>query len=134
MLGKTLFSPILLAFVVTFSLFAQAADTDLPLMPWPSQVTRGSGQLKIDANFTAGMSGAGSTDPRAKDAVRRALYRLFRETGIPVSRELASENIAPTLLTLVQRSKPGIQKYGDDESYHLTVTTQNVRLDLSLSA
>jgi len=97
-------------------------------MPWPSQVTRGSGQLKIDANFTAGMSGAGSTDPRAKNAVRRALYRLFRETGIPVSRELAPENIAPTMLTVVQRSKPGIQKYGDDESYHLTVTPQNVRL------
>jgi hypothetical protein len=58
---------------------------DLPLMPWPAQVARAPDELVIDSNFSCGLSGAGASDPRVRKAAERALYRLFRETGVPIS-------------------------------------------------
>lgn len=97
-------------------------------MPWPAHVTSGSGELTIDGNFTAGVSGSGSADPRVRHAVARALYRLFRETGIPVSRKLTPAGGTPTLSVTVERAKSGVQAYGDDESYRLSVTPTGARL------
>jgi len=111
---------------------AQVFDRDLPLMPWPSQVTPTSGKFIITQTFTAAIGGVGSTpakdDTRVRDAVTRALYRLFRETGIPISLTLADEKSSPSLLVVVERKKPGIQKLGDDESYRLSITSDRVRI------
>src|SRR5580700_4761382 len=120
------------AFLRPSILWAQTSDRDLPLMPWPSQVTRGSGQFVIAQNFTAAISGAGSVatkdDSRVRDAAQRALYRLFRETGIPVSFNLVDEKSAPSMLIVVERKHPGVQKLGDDESYRLSITSDRVRI------
>jgi hexosaminidase len=127
------------AFVAFFAAFlrppilwAQTSDRDLPLMPWPSQVTRGSGQFVIAQNFTAAISGAGSVatkdDSRVRDATTRALYRLFRETGIPVSFSLIDEKSSPSMLVVVERKHPGVQKLGDDETYRLSITSDRVRI------
>ena len=101
-------------------------------MPWPSQAARGSGQFVITQTFTAAISGAGSSatkdDTRVRDAVTRALYRLFRETGIPVSFNLVDEKSSPSFLIVVERKKPGIQKLGDDESYRLSITPDRIRI------
>ena len=102
------------------------------MMPWPAQVTATSGKFIITQTFTAAISGAGSAatkdDTRVRDAVTRALYQLFRETGIPVSFNLVDEKSAPSLLVVVERKKPGIQKLGDDESYRLSITPDRVRI------
>jgi hexosaminidase len=100
---------------------------DLPLMPWPAQVARAPDELVIDSNFSCGLSGAGASDPRVRKAAERALYRLFRETGVPIS-QMIDDRAATTLSIVVERKKNGVQKLGDDESYHLTVTSQVARI------
>ena len=107
---------------------AAQPPTDLPLMPWPAHVSRGSGELKIEVGFSAGITGAGSNDPRVKAAVLEAMYHLYRQTGIPVRQQLALAKDGPALLVTVEHVKPGIQKYGDDESYRLTVAPGSVKL------
>ena len=127
---RLIFGFIALLFVAALS--AQPPDRDLPLMPWPSQVTRSADQFVIIQTFTAAISGSGSAstkdDTRVRDAATRALYQLFRETGIPVSFNLVDEQSAPTLLVVVERKKPGIQRLGDDESYRLSITPDHVRI------
>jgi hexosaminidase len=103
-----------------------ACAQDLPLMPWPAQVTHAAGELSIDPNFSCQLSGSGASDPRVRNSAQRLLYRLFRETGVPFSQEFAKGN--PTLSIVVERKEKGIQKLGDDESYHLTVNAQNARI------
>jgi hexosaminidase len=97
-------------------------------MPWPAHVSLESGKLKIVVGFSAGITGAGSNDPRVKAAVLEAMYHLFRQTGIPVRQQLALVKDAPALLVTVEHSKPGAQKYGDDESYRLTIAPDSVKL------
>jgi hexosaminidase len=97
-------------------------------MPMPARLTRTSGEFRIEQTFTAAAAGPGSQDARVKASLLAALYHLFRETGIPVSQQISSTGTAPSLLVEVQRAKPGIQKLGDDESYHLAITPQAVML------
>ncbi len=111
----------MLAAMVT--IFAQ----DLPLMPWPATVTRGGGEFAIAQTFTAAISGTGLADPRVHESAQRLLYRLFRETGIPIAQTL-SKSTTPSLLIVVERKHPGLQKLGDDESYHLAITADRVRI------
>src|SRR5258707_14052432 len=106
-------------------LAAEPVVPNLPLMPWPAHIVRGTGQLDIDAAFTAAVMG--SADPRVRDGAARLLYRLFREPGIPASQRLSSGRAA-TLLLVTERPKPGLQKYRDDESYRLTITSHNAKL------
>src|SRR5712691_4276648 len=101
---------------------------DLSLMPWPAQVNMAAGELLVDANFKLGLSGPGASDPRVRNTARRMLYRLFRETGIPISQELSNESTIPTLSIIVERKKSGLQNLGDDESYHLSITQQSARI------
>lgn len=103
-----------------------AAAQDLPLMPWPAQVTRAPGELSIDVNFGCALSGSGASDPRVRKAAQRMLYRLFRETGVPFSQQIGNDNA--TLSIVVERKGGRVQKVGDDESYHLTVGPQNARI------
>ena len=107
---------------------ATQPPTDLPLMPWPAHVSLGSGELKIVVGFSAGITGAGSSDPRVKAAVLEAMYHLYRQTGILVRQQLALVKDAPALLITVEHPKPGIQKYGDDESYRLAIKSDSVKL------
>ncbi len=96
-------------------------------MPWPAQVTPQAGELVMDSNFTCALSGSGASDARVRNGAERALYRLFRETGIPVSQVL-SDSASPALSIVVERKEKSVQKLGDDESYHLTVNPQGARL------
>jgi hypothetical protein len=95
-----------------------AAQMDLPLMPWPAKVVRGSGNLAIDAvSVRADRSGG-----------RRTTGCAAQWDGCSprwVSKSLARR---PTSVIEVERPKPGVQQYGDDESYRLTVTPQSARL------
>ncbi len=112
--------------------FLSAQPPDLPLMPWPAHVTKGSGEFVVAQMFTAAISGAGSAatkdDSRVRDAATRALHQLFRETGIPVAQVLVDEKSSPTLTIVVERKHSGLQKLGDDESYRLSITPDHVRI------
>ena len=130
---STLIASLLLALCVelpaqTLPVPTNGDRANLPLMPWPSEVQLQTGELPIQQTFTVGLQGAGASDPRVVESVRRFLYRMFRETGIPVGQTLASPASNPTLIIEVQHAKPGIQNLGDDESYSLTVTPTKATL------
>jgi hexosaminidase len=103
------------------------ADTvaSLPIMPLPASLTAGQGEFAIDGHFTVGFKGF--TEPRMDRARSRFLEVLFRETGIPFSREAAPA--AAKFDIEMKGPSETIEKLGEDESYKLTVTADSVHLE-----
>jgi hexosaminidase len=97
----------------------------LNLMPYPSSVQLGSGSLKIDSSFTAGLTGY--SEPRLDRATERFLRQLSRQTAIP----LAGKPSAPGRAVLVihtDHAGKEIQELGEDESYVLEVSATGAKL------
>jgi len=100
------------------SAFSAHAQGSLPLMPFPSQLTPGEGQLLIDGGFSVQIDGY--TEARLVEARKRFLDTLSSETGIPFG---ANPQAAKTTLT-IKASGPSdtVQHLGEDESYRLAVS------------
>jgi hexosaminidase len=98
----------------------------LSLMPWPSSVQQGSGELRIDASFTVALTG--HTEPRLDHAVARFLTQLDRETAFPNFAKAATGGKA-TLTIHTDHVGKEIQELGEDESYTLEVTTDGAQLN-----
>jgi len=98
--------------------------TELALMPMPAHVMQGEGQFLIDGSFGIGLGR--TTDPVIVSATRRFLTTLSRETGIPLSGE-ANANQPNFTINTAGAVEPVLQ-LGEDESYHLVVTTTHVQL------
>jgi hexosaminidase len=93
-------------------------------MPLPAHAVLGQGEFLIDGNF--GIALKGYKEPRLERAQQRFLGVLSSETGIPLWRE-ASHN-QPHFM--IQTGGPGaaVQQLGEDESYHLEISTADVQL------
>jgi hexosaminidase len=109
--------------MATSTIHAQAANP-LPLMPMPQHITTGTGKLKVDAGFTIGL--AGYKDARLESARERFIQRLSRLTGIPYHDEEPSSE--PTLIVKTAGPSDKVQRLGEDESYHLEVTSTHALL------
>jgi len=105
---------------------AQKLPGEISLMPEPQSMTRGSGELLIDPTFKVELDGY--VEPRLNLARERFFSTLSRETGITVWKT----NDHPTELRIVTAgaSKP-VQQVGEDESYHLEVTSAGAELKAS---
>jgi hexosaminidase len=109
---------------------ARSANAQSPralnLMPWPSSVQQGSGELLIDAGFS--MSLTGYTEPRLERAVTRFYRQLGKETALPLSyaRPLAGRI---TLTIHTDHAGKEIQELGEDESYSLEITPAGAKLN-----
>lgn len=100
---------------------AQSAEP--ALMPMPAHIAMGEGQFPIDGKLTIAL--AGYSEARLELAKARFLETLGRETGIPFQQE--SQGKANFTITTGGASKP-VEEIGEDESYHLKVTTTGVQL------
>ena len=114
---------------------AAACAQQLPLMPWPAQVSLGEGTLRIGVDFSIVTTGTGSTDSRVTGLRLRTIARLARQTGLPLRTavappEPANLTIAPAALTIAieKRNHAAPQKLGDDESYALVISSDRIRL------
>jgi len=96
----------------------------LNLMPMPSSVQTGSGQLPITQSFSVAITG--NQDPSLQAEVQRFTTVLSRITGIPF-RPKAGDT--PTLTVHADRGREAIQKLGEDESYELTVSGAGAQLN-----
>jgi hexosaminidase len=96
----------------------------LQIMPVPAHVVQGQGEFFIDG--TLGIAFKGYKEPRLERARQRFLDTLSRETGIPLWRE-AILNQPHFIIETVGPSAP-VQQLGEDESYHLEISTTDVRL------
>ena len=103
---------------VPLSSYGQA----LTLMPVPSSMTMGSGEFVIDGTF--GVKLDGFTEPRLQRARERFLRDLMHETSIPMLKDLAVERF----VVETKGASAPVQQLSEDESYHLEVTANGVRL------
>ena len=99
------------------------AQPQLKLMPMPSSVTRGDGELVIGSSFAVAVHG----DARLQRAAERFLAQLARQTGIPIASQLHKGDTATLVITADQAAKD-VQQLGEDESYLLTVTPKGARI------
>ncbi|HKW17993.1 MAG TPA: family 20 glycosylhydrolase [Terriglobales bacterium] len=114
--------PVLLLLVS--SLAVAQTQPQLNLMPMPSSVQLGSGQLLIDRSFSVVTSG--HRDSILDRGVHRFLAQLSKQTGMLF--EAASDKKNPTLSIRVERGSDPVQKLGEDESYQLSITTTGATL------
>ncbi len=98
----------------------------LTLMPWPSSVQQGNGELRIDATFSVAVTG--HTEPRLDHSVARFLKQLNRETAFPNLAKSATSGKA-TLTVHTDHASKEIQELGEDESYTLEVTADGAKLN-----
>jgi hexosaminidase len=87
------------------------------LMPAPVTYRPVGGRLRIDENFRVEFTGY--REPRLEAAAVRLREVLSRSSGIP----MPGASQAPAALTV------HCERAGDDESYHLTITPQQAKLD-----
>jgi hexosaminidase len=118
------FSIVLCSALLHSSMLTAQAPASLPLMPMPSHLTLGEGQLLIDGGFSVQIDGY--SEPRLVAARTRFLDTLSRQTGIPFG---ADPQAAATTLT-IKTAGPSeeIQHLGEDESYHLAVSATQAQL------
>jgi hexosaminidase len=106
------------------SLSAGAQNT-LPLMPLPSQVKTGTGELIINNGFGVGVEGY--QEPRLERAKQRFLETLSRETGMPLWWK--AQYNKPVLFIKTTGASAPVQQVGEDESYHLQITATEAHLE-----
>ena len=102
----------------------QAQISDLPIMPLPAHSQRGSGAFVVDRSI--GVAFEGYTEPRLERARDRFLQRLSGETGILIWPTMGNK---PKIFIHTTGPSAEVQKLGEDESYQLKVTPEEVRLD-----
>ena len=93
-------------------------------MPQPARMTRGAGELKVDAKFTYALRGPGAE--AAGEAAARMVAHLERQTGIPLAAQPAAADA--TLVLECQAAGAALPQLGEDESYRLEVAPSGARL------
>lgn len=97
---------------------------DLPLMPWPQQVSRpaAEGSLVLDNSVSIKISG-----DKLDGATQRWRTRIAQQTGWQL--QPAQANPAkPTIDIHIKNAVDPLPKLGSDESYTLSVTADGVQL------
>jgi hexosaminidase len=105
------------------NLCAQEKDW-VAIMPLPAHVLRGEGEFLIDGNL--GIALKGYKEPRLERAQQRFLDTLSRETGIPLWRKAILN--PPHFIIQTAGPSEAVQQLGEDESYHLEISTTEVQL------
>lgn len=115
--------------VFFFSLLAMAqSPSSLNLMPVPTKVQVGTGQLVVDQSFTA--VSVGQKDARLDGGIARFLDQVSRQTGMQLNGQLADTSNA-TLVIRAENAGRKVQELGEDESYTLEITPSRATLTAS---
>lgn len=115
---------IVLAFFANLPIFAQTAP-QLRLLPLPSTVQAGTGELPITQSFSVAIEGY--KDPRLERAAARFLREVRLGTGLFVGVEIAEGSKAALVMHADHASKAA-QELGEDESYVLEVSAAGAKL------
>src|SRR5437763_11410619 len=99
------------------------SQPQLNLMPMPSSVQQGAGELQITPSFSVAVTG--THDPALDSSAQLSSKELSQITGIPFRTNTAG---APTLEVHADHGREAVQKLGEDESYELTVTASGAKI------
>lgn len=108
----------------------QMKGQEFNLMPWPHELSEGSGNFKIGSNFTIGIHGPENESSRIKKASTRFLRYLADKTGVFIDEGFAKipvqKNNEVSLLISFTASKEVV--LGVDESYELEVKQNRIEI------
>ncbi|MGO9336216.1 MAG: beta-N-acetylhexosaminidase [Terracidiphilus sp.] len=122
--GSVLFFAFAVAGLVVSGAARGQEQGSLDLMPLPAHVTQGNGQFLIDGSFAVAVKDY--PDPRVVEGRRRFMEILARETGIPFAVDPPASNASFVIHT--GGPSDAVQQLGEDESYHLAITSTHVEL------
>jgi hexosaminidase len=111
--------------LVLASLAAAQPQRGLNLMPMPSFVQAGVGQLPVDRSFSVAITG--SRDATLERGVQRFVAELSRQTGMFLNQKPVG-SAHPTLLIHAGHGSEKVQRLGDDESYELVINPSGAKL------
>jgi len=115
----------LIIVILLFSTYAVAEPQPrLNLMPMPSNLQVGTGQLPIDRSFSVIISG--HRDATLERRAQRFIAELSRQTGMLLQPVTASGTA--TLTIHAEQGSDSLQKLGEDESYELAVSESGAKL------
>ena len=97
----------------------------LNLMPMPSDVQLGTGQMPVDQSFSVALTGY--KEARLEHAVHRLIADICGRTGMPLLAQIVEGENGSLVIYTDQPSKD-IQEPGEDESYTLEVTPAGAKL------
>jgi hexosaminidase len=117
---------ILNAFFLLAPTTAAQPQREPSLMPMPSTVQLGTGQLPIDRSFSAAVTGF--EDPTLERGVERFVRELSQQTGMLLRHKPGGPPTA-TLLIHADHYREPVQKLGEDESYELAITDSGAKLN-----
>jgi hexosaminidase len=107
------------------SLAAAQPQRQLNVMPMPSMVQFGTGELPIDRSFSIAVTGF--QDAALERGVQRFAAELSRQTGMLLkSKPFASAN--PSLLIHAEHRREAVERLGEDESYELVINQSGAKL------
>jgi hexosaminidase len=121
---RSYFAIFMLSFVLRVSNSSMQAQAPLPIIPLPATVVQGTGNLLVDHGLQVIFEGY--TEPRLERARSRFFNTLSRETGIvevPARPFKGGKFVIKTT-----GPSPAVQQLGEDESYHLEITTTGALL------
>lgn len=112
----------------TFLLVPFAAALPKPqlnVMPTPSVVEFGTGQLLLHRSFSIAVEGF--QDAMLERGVQRFVAELSRETGMLLKDKVAGST-NPSLVIHAEHGSEAVPRRGEDESYELTVSESGAKL------
>src|ERR1700681_2111321 len=113
------------AALILGSLALAQPPQSLDLMPMPSLIQLGVGQLPVDRSFSVAITGM--RDARMERGVVRFVAELSRQTGMFLQQKpVGSAN--PTLLIHNLHGTERVQRHSEDESYELVVSESGAKL------
>ncbi len=112
--------------VFLFSILAMAQiSSSINLMPVPTKLQIGTGQLVVDQSFTA--VSTGQKDARLDRGISRFLDQVSRQTGMTLNGQAADASNA-TLVIHAENAGRKVQELDEDESYTLEITPSRATL------
>ncbi len=117
---------IILVVVMLCTALVSAQPQQLKLMPMPTDVRIGTGQLLINSSFSVGISGR--SDPQVQRAVELFLQNLRRQTGMPSLDMKVTDASAAKLVVNSEHASRNAQELGEDESYSLEIKNSGAEL------
>ena len=99
----------------------------LPLMPMPSSVRLGSGQLVINTSFTVAITDG--NDPLTHRAVELFMTDLRRQFGMSPLNMKLTDSAQGTLVVHADQPSKNVQELGEDESYSLDIKSTGATLN-----
>jgi hexosaminidase len=117
---------LLIALMLSIALAGLAQEPVLNLMPIPTSIQLGTGQMVIDASFSVGINA--QSDARLERSVELFLTNLRRQTGMPPLLLKLTEASQAKFVVEAGEANQTVPQLGEDESYRLEVTAGAAKL------